>query len=293
MTQVIPEPSLIVLMGAAGSGKSTLARTWPASYRLELDFYRELVSGSAGDQEATADAVHALEVVLFARLARQLPCVVDATNTRADVRRRLVDAARVHSLPAVALLMDTPLDVCQSRNAQRPQERRVPPDVVVRQAAQIAAAQPGLRAEGFHHVVRASQLLRLRPLLQRATDAHLAELGTDDNPCEPSRMLARRTFGSELAAAFEWQWLGSGADPLATVAVGGDKLVLAYRTDSDDPGEWGFEAQVPCPTEGCSGPAWVPVWSPTDLLAVYDGDTDDTEVLCERCGVGTGVRAAV
>jgi predicted kinase len=293
MTVSLPEPAVIVLIGASGSGKSTLARTWPADYRLELDFYRRLVSGSAGDQEATADAVRALETVLAARLTRGLPCVIDSTNTRQDVRRRYVDAAHAHGLPAIALLVDTPLSLCQVRNSQRPDDRRVPTDTVRAQHDQIAAARPGLRGEGFDQVVQAGQLLRLRPLLQRASDAHRAELGTDTSGPELSRMLARRTFGAELAQAFAWQWLESGNDPIATLAVGADQLVLAYRTDSDDPAEWGFEAQVPCPTDGCPGPAWAPVWSPTDLLTVYDGDTDDDTVVCEHCGAGTGVRTAV
>ncbi|QDN84366.1 ATP-binding protein [Streptomyces sp. RLB3-6] len=290
----IPEPSVIVLIGASGSGKTTLARTWPASYRLELDRYRMLVSGSAGDQDATADAVRALNTVLAARLARGLTCVIDQTCTRADIRGGFVSAAHDHGMRAIALVMDTSLSACQARNARRPDERRVPRGTVQRQAEQIAAARPGLHGEGFDQVVLASQLLRLRPLLQRASDAHEAELGTgsEDGP-ELSRMLARRTFGSELAQAFRWQWLEDGADPIATVAVGGELLVLTYRTDSDDPGEWGFEAQVPCPTDDCLGPAWVPVWSPTDLLQVYDADTDDDAVVCGRCGVGTGMRAAV
>ena len=40
----IPDPALIVLIGAAGSGKSTLARTWPSTQVLELDHFRAMVS---------------------------------------------------------------------------------------------------------------------------------------------------------------------------------------------------------------------------------------------------------
>jgi hypothetical protein len=36
----------------------------------------------------------------------------------------------------------------------------------------------------------------------------------------------------------------------------------------------------------------VPAWSPTSLLAVYDGDADD-DAVCDHSGVGTGVPAAV
>ncbi len=42
----IPDPALIVLIGAAGSGKSTLASSWPATQVLELDAFRAMVSDS-------------------------------------------------------------------------------------------------------------------------------------------------------------------------------------------------------------------------------------------------------
>ncbi|MFE7816370.1 hypothetical protein ACFU5P_31490 [Streptomyces sp. NPDC057433] len=40
----IPDPALIVLMGAAGSGKSTWAGTWPRTQVLELDQFRVTIS---------------------------------------------------------------------------------------------------------------------------------------------------------------------------------------------------------------------------------------------------------
>ncbi|MFF3256489.1 AAA family ATPase [Actinacidiphila glaucinigra] len=291
---LIPEPSTIVLIGPSGSGKSTLARTWPASYRLELDFYRLLVSGSAGDQGATSDAVRAMDDVLAARVARGLTCVIDATNTRADVRRGFTDLAHAHELPAVALVMDTPLPLCQARNALRPQERQVPYDEVQRQAEQIAAARPQLRGEGFDHVVLSSQLNRLRPLLQRASYAGHSQITTADGTApDLARMFADRIFGSDIAKAFTWQQLEAGRDPIAHIAVGRDRLVLTYRTTPDDPSEWGFEAQVPCPNDGCNGPAWLPVWTATHLLQAYDGDIDDDDIACDTCGVGAIVPTAV
>lgn len=297
MSAALPGPAVIVLIGASGSGKSTVARTWPASYRLELDAYRELVAGDAGDQDATADAVRALNTVLTARLARGLTSVIDATNTRVDVRRGLVLAAHDHGLPAVALVVDTPLAQCLARNGRRRGSRRVPENVVRRQHEQIAVARPGLHGEGFDQVVTLTQLLRLRPLLQQAADAHGAALGAGAGTAEPHSMLrqllARRFFGDDLAAAFAWQLLGAGADPVATLAIGADKLVLIFRTDSDDPAEWGFEAQVPCPSDICDSPAWVPVWTPGDLLDAYDVnvDDDDDAIHCESCGAG--VRTAL
>ncbi|WP_328418437.1 AAA family ATPase (plasmid) [Streptomyces violaceus] len=289
----IPEPSVIVMIGASGSGKSTLTRTWPADYRLELDSYRWAVSGDAGDQEATADAASLLDAVLERRLARGLTCVVDATNTRTDVRKRLIEAAHAHHLPAAAVVMTTPLEQCLARNARRPDNRRVPEGEVRRQYQQIAAARPGLRGEGFEHVVTDDRLMRLRLLLQRTVDRLHADQRTDADHVERARrVLANQFFGEDLAAAFTWTQLRPGHDPIGEIAAGGDRLTLAYRTGFPDPMDWGFEAEVPC-LGGCSGPAWVPVRTPMDLLAVYDDDFPEHVVRCERCTAGTSVREAV
>ncbi|MEU2380384.1 AAA family ATPase [Streptomyces misionensis] len=280
---LIPEPSVIVMVGASGSGKSTLTRTWPADHRLELDSYRWAVSGDAGDQEATADAVALLDSVLQRRLARGLTCVVDATNTRIDVRKRLIETAHAHQLPAAAIVMTTPLDQCLARNARRPGNRRVPDAVVRHQFRQVAAARPGLRAEGFDHVVTDDRLMRLRILLQRSVDRIHTDHQVDGDHAERARRaLARRFFGEDLAEAFHWTHLRPNHDPIGALSVGGDVITLAYRTWFPDPLDWGFEAQVPC-LGGCSGPAWVPVRSPMDLLAVYDDDFPEDIVRCDRC----------
>lgn len=293
MLNPIPEPSVIVLTGASGSGKSTLARTWPAHYRLELDAYRELVAGDAGDQEATDDAVFVLHAVLESRLARGLTCVVDATNARPDVRKHLIEAAHAHQLPAAAVVMTASLEQCLTRNARRPANRRVPDDTVRHQYEQIAAARPGLRGEGFDHVVTDDQLMRLRPLLQRAVDhIHVTHQANGDHTERARRVLARRFFGEDLAEAFRWTQLRPNHDPVGVIAVGSDEITLAYRTWYPNPLDWGFEAKVPC-LGGCSGPAWVPVRTPMDLLAVYDDDFPEDVVRCDRCTAGAAAREAV
>lgn len=150
----IPDPAVIVLIGAAGSGKSTLATTtWEPTEVLCLDQYRALVADSAGDQTATGDAVVLLQHVLEARLRRGLTCVIDATNTEAQVRAQYVQAARRHDVPAVALIVSTPLEECLARNAVRPDERRVPEDIVRAQHHAATDARPHLSREGFDHVV--------------------------------------------------------------------------------------------------------------------------------------------
>ncbi|WP_260461749.1 AAA family ATPase [Streptomyces lateritius] len=100
----IPDPALVVLIGAAGCGKSTFASTCPSTQVLELDRFRAMVSDEAVDQQATADAVAALRTVLETRLTRKRTTVVDATNCERAVRAGLVQAARRHGVPTVAVL---------------------------------------------------------------------------------------------------------------------------------------------------------------------------------------------
>lgn len=159
-TPATTEPALVVLLGVAGAGKSTIAAQWRPSQVLSLDAYRELVSDDETDQDATADAVQVLHTVLAARLRRGLTSVVDATNVEATARRTLLDLAAANGMPAVAVVVDTPLGLARARNATRPGPRgrarwgrRVPAAVVEEQHRQLRESIPRLREEGFADVV--------------------------------------------------------------------------------------------------------------------------------------------
>jgi len=149
----IPANSLIVLIGVAGSGKSTFALAhFRPSEILSSDFFRAMVSDDAGCQEATADAFDLLHLALSKRLRRGKLCVVDATNVSALPRARLVDQARHCERPAIALVLDTPAELCLERAESRV-ERRVPAEVVRQQLADL---ERGINAgaEGFSMVFR-------------------------------------------------------------------------------------------------------------------------------------------
>ncbi|MFJ4343153.1 AAA family ATPase [Streptomyces sp. NPDC088915] len=253
----IPDPALIVLIGAAGSGKSTFASTWNPSQVLELDAFRAMVS-EAGDQDATADAVTALRTVLEARLARKKTTIVDATNCERTVRAGLVQAARRHGVPAVAVLMGTPVSLCVARQTARTPDRAVPADTVRAQHTAAVTAFPGLRGEGFTHIVFADQLHRLEPLLQRASDTRRADLGWDGHPGLGSLLLVRRIFGDTVLPL--WRWVDgstlAGGDRVAEITLGADRLILALRTDIDAEGDYGFDLLTACPVDDeCTAPA--------------------------------------
>jgi predicted kinase len=280
----IPDPSLVVLIGAAGSGKSTWASTWPDPQVLELDRFRALVSDDAGSQEATDDAVFALQAVLEARLARRKMTVLDATNCEQTVRANLIATARRHGVPTVALVVPTPASVCVQRQAGRPANRRVPEHAVLAQHAAMVDAWPGLPAEGFDHVVVAENLSRLEALLQRLSDVRRAELGWDGGEGLGELLLVRRYFGPEVLPMWRWRD-GSqlaGGDRVAEIRLGADRIVLALRTDVDGAGDVGFEVLVGCPSDDeCEGQAWAPVYSVTDLLRALTGELmNDPDVRC-------------
>ncbi|MEF3117593.1 AAA family ATPase [Streptomyces chrestomyceticus] len=272
----IPDPALIVLIGAAGSGKSTWARTWPSTQVLELDQFRAMVSDCAGDQSATLAAATVLHTALEARLARKKTTVIDATNTEAHVRAGLLDIARSYGVPAVAFLVSTPADVCVARQTGRSPARAVPEDVVRRQHAETIAAFPHLRAEGFAHVVLADRVHRLELLLRRAGDARRADLGWDGDDGLGSLLTVRRFFGSEVLPLWRWRD-GSqlaGGDRVGEIRLGPDRLTFALRTDVDGAGDLGFDLLVACPVDDdCDAPAWEPVYSVNDLLNAPISDT--------------------
>ena len=154
-TLVLPDPSLVVLIGAAGSGKSTLAaRLFAADEILSSDAMRAVVSGNEADQRATGAAFRVLHQTLQRRLARGATTVVDATNTRAEDRRPLIQRARRAGIPTVALILDLPPETILAQNAGRT-ARVVDRAVVDRHIAAIRRTidEGQLAKERFDHVV--------------------------------------------------------------------------------------------------------------------------------------------
>jgi protein phosphatase len=154
----LPEPCLVVLVGAAGSGKSTLAaRLFDPDDILSSDAYRELVSGDAADQRSTKLAFSILHRELDRRLAAGRTTVVDATNVNAYARRSLTRRAIRHHVPAIAIVLDLDPTLVQARNATR-SGRIVPSEAIRHQLESLARSirRDELAADGFVaiHMVR-------------------------------------------------------------------------------------------------------------------------------------------
>lgn len=152
----LPEPSVVVLIGAAGAGKSTFAaRHFAPSEILSSDALRAVVSGRESDQRATRTAFSILHRQLAKRLVAGLTSVVDATNVKPYARRSVLRAAAATRTPAIAIVLDFDAAFVLERNAARV-GRVVPEDAVRHQLARLArAVAPGvLEAEGFAAVHR-------------------------------------------------------------------------------------------------------------------------------------------
>lgn len=148
----LPDPALVVLVGASGSGKST----WAAEhYRnqevVSSDALRGVVGSGPHDLDASADAFGVLETVVAARLGRGLTTVVDTLGLDPAKRQAWLAAARAAGLPAVAVLLDTPDAECRCRNAAR--DRPVPAPALAGQLRSVRDVRPVLEAEGWDLVV--------------------------------------------------------------------------------------------------------------------------------------------
>jgi protein phosphatase len=154
----IPDPCLVVLVGAAGSGKSTLAaRLFPPAAILSSDGFREIVSGDAADQRATKVAFAILHRQLEQRLGRRLTTVIDATSATRFARRALLRRAAAAGVPAIAIVLAIDPEIVLRRNAER--DGRVVPELAVRR--QLGELERSLTAgvmdtEGFAsiHILR-------------------------------------------------------------------------------------------------------------------------------------------
>lgn len=150
----IPDPCIVVLVGAAGSGKSTLAaRHFDADEILSSDAFRASIAGDERDQRATSAAFRAMGRALERRLVAGQLTVIDATNVTRRDRGAWVLAARRHALPLVAIVLDLPRDAVLAQDAGR--DRVVGSDVVGRHLERLRRTVDldQLHNEGFDLVI--------------------------------------------------------------------------------------------------------------------------------------------
>ena len=249
----LPDPALVVLVGASGSGKSTwAAQRYRAEEVVSSDALRGVVGSGPHDLDASADAFAVLEAVVTARSGRRLTTVVDTLGFDAGRRRGWLAAARAAGLPAVLVQLDTPDEECRRRNAAR--DRPLPARVLAGQLARRRAVADEVADEAWDLVLPVT---------------------SDPSPATPPPAPAEARAGGERTAAtgvdvvlqvsrFPW-----GEDPLAWlrgVALAADEAGFSGLALMD------HLIQIPQ-----VGRAWDPIPEPWVALGAI-------------AGLGTGLR---
>jgi alkanesulfonate monooxygenase SsuD/methylene tetrahydromethanopterin reductase-like flavin-dependent oxidoreductase (luciferase family)/predicted kinase len=250
----LPDPALVVLVGAAGSGKSTWAA---AHYRraevVSSDELRAVVGSGPADLDASVEAFDLLERIVAARLARGLTTVVDTLGLDADRRRAWLAQAHAAGLPAVAVVLETPGEECRRRNALR--DRPVPAGVLAEQVRRVTALRDHLAAEGWGHIEVVS--------------------GAGD----PHRLVPNRSLDRSKYAVWD-QTATSGATQGPRVV-----LQVARFPWGEDPGAWVREVALAADEAGFAGialmdhliqipqvdTAWQPIPEPWVTLGLVAG----------------------
>ena len=116
----LPDPCLVVLVGATAAGKSHWAARWfEPDQVVSSDRLRAVVGRGERDQRASRDAFEVLDLIVAKRLRRGLTTVIDSTGLDAGRRAAWRELAERHGVPAHAVLFDTPAAEVRERNRAR------------------------------------------------------------------------------------------------------------------------------------------------------------------------------
>src|SRR5215475_7684566 len=144
----VPDPALVVLIGASGSGKSTwAAQRYRPSEIVSSDQLRGVVGSGEHDLDASVDAFALLDQIVAARLRRGLNTVVDTLGLDPQRRRAHLDLARDAGLPGVAVVFGTDPAECRRRNRLR--AAPVPATVLDSQLRRMTDVTMQLAGEGW------------------------------------------------------------------------------------------------------------------------------------------------
>ena len=200
----LPDPCLVVLVGATAAGKSDWARAWfEPDQIVSSDRLRAVVGRGERDQRASRDAFELLDLIVAKRLARGLTTVIDTTGLEAKRRAAWRALAAEAGMPAYAVVLDAAEKVVRDRNRAR--GAPVPPKVVAAQLREAAAVFAALGDEGFAGVHAAGPVELVPPDF---LDAPAAAARQADAPLALEFGLQISWFG----------WDGETRDQLAAIA---------------------------------------------------------------------------
>jgi F420-dependent oxidoreductase-like protein len=197
----LPDPSLVVLVGATAAGKSHWAAQWfHPDQVVASDRLRAVVGAGERDQRASRDAFELLDLIVEKRLWRGLTTVVDTTGLEPARREAWRELAARHGVPAHAVVFDTPAALVRERNRAR--EAPVPPKVVAAQLREAEGIATRLAEEGFAGVHPAEAVELVPPGLVGAPQA-AARQGDDPLALEFGLQVSRFGFPGHPATTAE------------------------------------------------------------------------------------------
>src|SRR4051794_31077056 len=166
----LPDPCLVVLVGATGSGKTQWASSWfEPDQIVSSDRLRAMVGTGERDQRASRDAFELLDLIVEKRVRRRLTTVVDTTGLEAKRRDAWRTLAERHGVPAYAVVFDAPAAVVRKRNRAR--GTPVPSKVVTARLRDVPAVAERLPDEGFADVRPPGPVALVEPGLLTAVES--------------------------------------------------------------------------------------------------------------------------
>jgi F420-dependent oxidoreductase-like protein len=203
----LPDPCLVVLVGASGAGKSAWAARWFAADEIvSSDRLRAVVGSGERDQRASADAFELLDLIVAKRCRRGLTTVIDTTGLEAKRRAAWLALAAGHGIPAYAVVCDPPPAVVRERNRARGSP--VPGKVVSAQLRSVATVGAALAGEDFAAVATSADepVTRVPPAFLTAPAAAARQR---EDP-------VALDFGLQIS---RWEFPGHPATTAATLAA--------------------------------------------------------------------------
>jgi F420-dependent oxidoreductase-like protein len=166
----LPDPSLVVLVGATAAGKTQWAQSWfHPDQVVSSDRLRAAVGTGERDQRASRDAFEVLDLIVAKRLQRGLTTVIDSTGLEPKRRAAWRALADARGIPAYAVFFDTPPKLVRERNRARGEP--VPSGVVTAQLKAAAEVGEQIAGEGFAAVHRAGPVTLVPPVFLTAPGA--------------------------------------------------------------------------------------------------------------------------
>jgi alkanesulfonate monooxygenase SsuD/methylene tetrahydromethanopterin reductase-like flavin-dependent oxidoreductase (luciferase family)/predicted kinase len=218
----IPDPALVVLIGASGAGKSAWAAAhYRATEVVSSDHLRAVVGSGERDLDASADAFALLDQITTARARRGLATVIDTLGLDPGRRHGYLELARQAGLPAVAVLFDTAPALCRERNRARAVP--IPAPVLDAQLRRMRSVPAEIADEGWDVVVSAesARIGAASAHSARQTRAEQPAGGPDRGPAGLRFILQISRFGWDADPA---GWLRSVV--LAAAEAGYEGIAL-------------------------------------------------------------------